>query len=181
MSEDDNRRIVYRGRIIDLAIETARLPDGREIELERVRHPGGAAIAAVDTDDRVCLLRQYRHAAGGWIHELPAGRLEPDEAPLATARRELIEEAGVEATEWDSLGTMLSTPGFCDEILHLFLARDLRPVGTRHEASEAIEVHWVPFADALRMAVGNEITDAKSVVALFRAAVRLGHALPRSA
>lgn len=172
------RRTIHRGRIIDLGIETAHLPDGRAVELEIVRHPGGAAIVALDRDRHVCLLSQYRHAAGGWIRELPAGRLEPGEPALDTARRELAEEAGVTAGEWTDLGTMLSTPGFCDEVLHLFLARDLRPVGTRHEASEAIEVHWLPFADALRMAADGDITDAKSVVALFRAAGRLGEDLP---
>ncbi len=165
-------RRVFTGKVIEVNLETARLPNGRDCELEIVRHPGGAAALAVDRDHRVCLLRQYRHAAGGWIWELPAGRLEPNESPLATAQRELEEEAGLHAQSWTPLGNLLSSPGVFTEVIHLFLARDLEPVPARPEAHECLEVHWLPYADALARATGGEFQDAKTVIGLFR-----GHSL----
>lgn len=161
--------LVFHGRIIDLAIERITLPNGRQIELEVVRHPGGAAVVALDGDGRVCVLRQYRHVAGGWIWELPAGKLEPDEPPLLTAQRELIEEAGIRAARWEPLGQLLSSPGIFTEVIHLFLARDLMDGVTSHEAHELIEVHWKPFPAVLAMAARGDITDAKTVGGLFRA------------
>lgn len=164
---------VYPGRLITLNLETARLPDGREVELEIVRHPGGAVAAAVNDKQEICLIRQWRHAAGGFIWEVPAGRLDPGEDPETAARRELLEEAGVIAVEWSSLGAMLPSPGFCDERLHLFLARDLRLVPTRHESDELIEVHWRPLAQALEMARNGEIEDGKTLAILLRLSGRL--------
>ena len=101
-------RRIHEGRAVHLDLERVLLPNGHEVELEIVRHPGGAAVVAVDGGDRVCLLRQYRHAAGGWLWELPAGKLDEGEPPLTTARRELAEEAGVGAAEWTPLGRMIS-------------------------------------------------------------------------
>lgn len=146
------------------------LPNGTKTELEVVHHPGGAAVVAVDRSDRVCLLRQYRYVAGGWIWELPAGKLEPREPPLETARRELIEEAGVEAGRWSSLGTYLSSPGVFSEVLHLYLALDLAPAAAAPESNEVFEVHWVPFADACRRALEGDIRDGKTMIGLLRAA-----------
>ncbi len=163
------RRPVYRGPVVDLGIETVDLPGGGRVDLEVVRHPGGAAAVAVDRSGRVCLVRQFRHAAGGWIWEVPAGKLDPGEAPDATARRELEEEAGVRAARWDGLGQVLPTPGFCDEVVHLFLARDLEGVPTRHGPHERIEVHWVGFGEAVDRAASGGLRDAKTVVALLRA------------
>ncbi|GAB4266789.1 MAG: NUDIX hydrolase [Deferrisomatales bacterium] len=164
---------MHRGQVVDLGIERARLPDGGQISLEVVRHPGGAAAVAVDGRKRVCLVRQYRHAAGGWIWEVPAGKRDPGEQPLETARRELKEEAGVRAGAWTELGTILTTPGFCDEVIHLYLARHLEVGPARHGAEERIEIHWVPLAEAVGWARNGELRDAKSVVALLRAAHRL--------
>ena len=104
-------RRIHEGRAVHLDLERVLLPNGHEVELEIVRHPGGAAVVAVDDGGRICLLRQYRHAAGGWLWELPAGKLDEEEPPLATARRELAEEAGVSAAEWTPLGRMISSPG----------------------------------------------------------------------
>ena len=163
------RKVRFRGRIIELWQEQVTLPNGSHMELEIVHHPGGAAIVALDDDDRVCLLRQYRHVVGGYIHELPAGKIDRKEPPLNTARRELAEEAGVQAAEWISLGRMYSSPGIFDEVIHLYLARDLTPVPMDHEDHEVIEVLWIPFDDALQRAASGDIDDAKSIAALFRA------------
>jgi ADP-ribose pyrophosphatase len=148
-------------------MESVCLPDGRRLDLEVVRHPGGAAVAALNAKDEICLLRQYRHASGGWLWELPAGKLEPGEPALTTAQRELEEEAGLRATHWQALANVLTTPGFCDEVIHLFLARDLHTVPVQHQEHECIEVHWFPFTTALAMAQRGEIRDAKTLLGLF--------------
>lgn len=164
-----NDQTVYRGRLITLAREQAELPDGRNLELEIVRHPGGAVVTALDADDQVCMLKQYRHAAAGTLWELPAGCIDPgDPSPLATAKRELEEEAGLVSEQWNELGSILPSPGFCDEVLHLFLARSLTFVASRHEEDEIIEVHWLDFEQALGMAATGEINDSKSIAGLFR-------------
>ena len=164
----DNETCIYRGKIIDLYLEQVALPNGAVAELEIVRHPGGAAVVALDLENRVCLLRQYRHAAGGWLWELPAGKLDPGEPPLATAQRELQEEAGLRAARWESLGKIVSSPGVFTEVVHLFLARDLSSTPAKAEAHEVFEVHWVPLTTALAQARAGEIVDAKTVVGLFR-------------
>ncbi len=173
-----NSRSVYRGKVINLCLEQVDLPNGSRAELEIVHHPGGAAAVAIDAEGRVCLLRQFRHAAGGWIWELPAGKLEPGEPPEATAMRELEEEAGRRAARCDTLGRILSSPGVFDEVIYLYLARELTVAETNHELHESIEVHWLPFDQALRMAQLGEILDAKSIAGLFRAqAVLAGAAI----
>lgn len=163
----------FTGRVIRVTVDEVVLPNGRKTELEVVHHPGGAAVVALDSAARVCLLRQYRYVANGWIWELPAGKLEPQEPPFETARRELIEEAGIEARSWESLGTCLSSPGIFSEVLHLYLARDLAEAVSAPEASEVFEVHWVPFAEARERALAGDIRDAKTVIGLVRAAYRL--------
>src|SRR5580700_2265022 len=118
----DRQTVQFTGRVVSVTTDEVLLPNGQRELLEVVHHPGGAAAVAVDAAQRVCLLRQYRYVADGWLWELPAGKLEPGEPPLATARRELGEEAGVSADHWHSLGTVLSSPGVFSERLHLFLA-----------------------------------------------------------
>jgi len=159
----------FRGRIITLTTDEVRLPNGHLASLEVVHHPGGAAAVAVDDQERVCLLRQYRYVADGWLWELPAGKLEPDEPPLVTAQRELIEEAGVSAREWRSLGSYLSSPGIFTEVLHLFLATGIAPAAVAHEHAEIIEVHWVPFTEACEWAEAGRIRDGKTAMGLLRA------------
>lgn len=163
---------VFRGRVINVDVGDVALPNGESARYEIVRHPGGAAIVALDDARRVCLLRQYRPAADGWVWELPAGRLEPQEPPAATARRELREEAGRDAARWDSLGSILSSPGVFDETIHLFLARDLTGTAQQHERYEVIEVHWIDLDEAVRRALAGEIVDGKTIVGLLRAANR---------
>lgn len=173
-----NPRRIFTGRIIALDLEEVRLPNGRLAELEIVRHPGGAAVVALDARGRVCLLRQYRHAAGGWLWELPAGKLDPGEDPAQTASRELLEEAGVSASQWSSLGSFISSPGVFTEVIHLYLARgELSSSAWRHEPDEAIEVHWMPFSQARQWALDGTIRDAKTLVGLFRASFMLARDL----
>jgi ADP-ribose pyrophosphatase len=163
------QRTIFEGRIIRLTLDTVQLPNGATAELEIVHHPGGAAVVALDAEGRVCLLRQYRHAAGGWLWELPAGKLDGGEAPLHCAQRELEEEAGMQAGDWQPLGKIVSSPGVFTEVVHLYLARALTAVPTRAEEHEVIEVHWRPWAEVLRMAQGGEIDDAKTLAGLLRA------------
>jgi ADP-ribose pyrophosphatase len=160
---------VFSGRVIEVNVERVELPNGTTAALEIVRHPGGAAVLALDTDNRVCLLRQFRHAVGGWVWELPAGKIDNREPPLDTARRELEEEAGVAAQSWQSLGDYLSSPGVFTEVVHLFLATQLTRLPPRPEEHEVLEVHWRPYSDVLQMARSGELRDGKSLVAVFRA------------
>jgi 8-oxo-dGTP pyrophosphatase MutT (NUDIX family) len=167
----------YRGRVISVTVDDVTLPNGRRTALEVVHHPGGAAIVALNELQQVCLLHQYRYVAGGWIWELPAGKLEPAEPPETTARRELVEEAGVVARDWVELGTVLSSPGVFTEVLHLFLAQGLSTARAQPEDNEVLEVHWVSFRQACDMALSGELRDAKSIAGILRAAHRLGMTL----
>lgn len=167
-------REVHAGRVTRLSVDRVRLPNGHEAELEILHHPGGAATVAVDADGRVCLLRQYRHAAGGFVWELPAGRLEPGEPPQGTARRELVEEAGIAARDWRSLGVSLSSPGVFTERIHLFLATGLAPAPMAREAAEVMEIHWLPLGEAVARCVDGRIEDSKTCIGLLRAAALLG-------
>jgi 8-oxo-dGTP pyrophosphatase MutT (NUDIX family) len=159
-------REVFQGKVIRLSVERVRLPNGQLAELEIAHHPGGAAVVAIDAQSRVCLLRQYRHAAGGWVDELPAGKLDGGEAPLACAQRELAEEAGMHAGHWTTLGPFFTSPGVLTEVIHLFLARGLTPVKARPEAHEVIEPRWLPLTEALELATTARLMDGKSIVGL---------------
>lgn len=165
---------VFSGRVIQVNIERVELPNGNVADLEIIHHPGGAAVVAIDEEQKLCLLRQFRHAANGYLWELPAGKIDNKEPPLQTAHRELAEEAGVQAAHWESLGDYSSSPGVFTEVVHLFLATDLAPATRGHEEHEVIEVHWKPIGEVLRMAVEGQIRDGKSLVGIFRAASRLG-------
>ncbi len=167
----------YQGRVIRVTVDNVILPNGKQAALEVVHHPGGAAVVALNDLQQVCLLRQYRYVAGGWIWELPAGKLEPTEPPEATARRELTEEAGVIASDWVSLGSLLSSPGVFSEVIHLYLAQGLSGARSQLEESEVLEVHWVSFRQACEMALSGELRDAKSTIGILRAAHRLGLSL----
>ncbi len=171
----DSQREVYKGRLISLSIEQAELPNGHQLCLEVVRHPGGSAVVAIRDDRSVCLLKQYRYAVDTHqLWELPAGCIDGTDAnPLATAQRELEEEAGVKARQWTELGRILPSPGFCDEVLHLYLARHLQQVHSRPQQDEVFAIHWLPLEKAIAMAAQGEISDAKTVIGLFRAHSRL--------
>jgi ADP-ribose pyrophosphatase len=169
---------LYRGRIVHLRLEDVTLPNGVTVSLEIMHHQGASAVAAVDDAGRVVLIRQYRHAAGGYLWELPAGVLaSASEAPVECARRELREEAGLAAQRLESLGSILTTPGFCDERIHLFLARGLDHVGhDRDHDEDIVDVREVPLDEALAMIRRGEIVDGKTIVGLYRAADALREA-----
>ena len=164
-----NRRPVLKLGVVDLGVETASLPNGVELELAVIRHPGASAIVALDALSNVAMLSQYRHAVGAWMWEVPAGCRNAGEQPLDCARRELAEEAGVAASRWDHLGSIVTIPSFCDERIELFLARELSDGAGVLDHDEVIRVSRVPFEETFAMIQRGEIIDAKTIVALFRA------------
>ena len=166
-------RNVFKGRVLTLNLEQVRLPNGRVAELEIAHHPGGAAVVALDAEGRVCLLRQFRHAAGGWLIELPAGKLDAGEPPLECAQRELAEEAGAVARRWDKLGEFFSSPGVLTEVIHLYLARGLTATEAQPEEHEVFEARWVPLDEAVGLAASGRLQDAKSVIGLLWAREKL--------
>lgn len=170
-----SREEIYSGRVVHLEVEEVRLPGGARTRLELVRHGGAAAIVPLTAEGEVVLVRQYRHATGGWLLEIPAGVLEPGEAPDACARREVEEETGLRAGRLDALGWIWSTPGFADERIWLFLARDLVAGRQALDADEEISLVRLPLAEAVAMAAGEAIVDAKSVCGILRAARLLGN------
>ena len=170
-SEVLSSETVYSGRIVTLSVEKVRLPNDRTVSLEIVRHPGAAAVVPIDDQGRVILVRQYRHATGSWLLEVPAGKLDhPGESPEDCARREVEEETGFRAGEMTSLGWIWVTPGYSYEKIWLYLARRLTPVPASLQPDEVLTVEPLPLDDAVRRAASGEIVDAKSVCALLRAA-----------
>lgn len=168
----------FRGRVIRLTEDDVVLPNGVECRFEIVHHPGGAAAVAVNSRDEVCLLKQYRYAAGDWLWELPAGKRDDGEPPRQTIERELIEEAGIQAQRIRELGEVISSPGVFTEQVFLYLAEQLTPVTRAPEREEVMEVHWIAFADAVAMALNGEIRDSKTVIGLVRANQMLKRPLP---
>lgn len=166
-------RNVYEGKVLKLNIECVKLPNGTVAELEIAHHPGGAVIVALDKDERVCLLRQFRHAVGGWITELPAGKIDNCEPPLECAMRELGEEAGVKARQWEPLGQLFSSPGVLTEVIHVFLARELAVCDTGAEPHEVFETSWVPLTEAAAQAADGRLQDAKTIAGLTWANTRV--------
>ncbi len=163
----DGNKVIFSGRIVSLLIEEHELPDGRRASFEIVRHSGGAAVLPVMEDGRVILIRQFRPAAGGMVWEIPAGRLEGGEPPETCLHRELREEVGVRAASLERLGEMLTAVGFCDEVVHLFVARGLTEVPRALEPDEYIDVVPMAFDEAMAMLRRGEIPDGKTQLALF--------------
>ncbi|MFT3752599.1 MAG: NUDIX hydrolase [Paludibacter sp.] len=168
-SSIEHQQLVFQGRVIRVNVEHVRLPNQRLAELEIIHHPGGAAILALDTQQRLCLLHQYRHAAGGWIWELPAGKIDHGEPHLQTAQRELQEEAGCTAGHWHYLGSYLSSPGVFTEVIHLYLATQLIHTGNQPEEHEVFRVEWLPLEHVMTMVRQGQIQDGKTLVALLLA------------
>jgi ADP-ribose pyrophosphatase len=170
-SADVASRRIYTGRVLNLDIDRVRFPDGSEGELEIIRHSGASAVVPVlddltATDPRIVLIRQYRYAAGGFVYEIPAGRLDGGESPLVCAGRELQEEAGYKAESLTPLVSILTTPGFTDERIHLFVASHLVAVASRRERDEFLETVEMRLSVALDMVGRGEIPDAKTAIGL---------------
>src|SRR6266545_1419049 len=164
-------RRIYTGRVVRLDVDTVRFPDGSTGELELIRHPGAAAVVPCASDPQrgdptILLIKQYRYAAGGTLWEVPAGTLAPGEDPEACARRELVEEAGVTATALRRLTSVWTTPGFTDEVIHLYLATGLTAGTPARERDEFIEVVPQPLSQVLARIRDGEIRDAKTIVAI---------------
>jgi ADP-ribose pyrophosphatase len=162
---------LYSGRIVNLDLDTVRFPDDSVGQLEILHHPGASAVVPFldppgGADPRIVLIRQFRHAADGFIWEVPAGRLDPGESPEACARRELEEETGMRPRQLERLTTIYTTPGFTDERIHLFLAEGLEPGAEHREADEFMELHTLRWSEVMRMARAGEIVDAKTLCTL---------------
>jgi ADP-ribose pyrophosphatase len=162
---------LYSGRIVNLDRDTVGFPDGSLGQLEMLRHPGASAVVPFlddpsSTDPRIILIRQFRHAADGFIWEIPAGRLDSGEPPETCAGRELEEEAGMRAAMLERLTTIYTTPGFTDERIHLFMASDLTRVAHRREADEFMEVQERRWSEVMEMIRSGEIKDGKTLIAL---------------
>jgi ADP-ribose pyrophosphatase len=162
---------LYTGKVLNLDLDTVQFPDGSEGVLEMIRHSGASAVLPfldhpADPDPRVVLIRQFRHAADSYVWEIPAGRLEPGEAPESCAHRELLEETGYSAIEMRPLTTIFTTPGFTDERIHIFLASGLAAGQAHREADEFLELHTLRWSQVLAMVGQGEIQDAKTLCAI---------------
>ena len=153
------RKTAYAGRFIKLDLERVALPGGHVTELEMIRHPGASCIVPFVSPDEILLIRQYRHAAGGFLLELPAGVLDDGEEAETCAGRELEEETGFSAGRLEKLGSILTTPGFTDERIHLFAAHELTECGQRLEADEVLSVLRVGFDEAQGMVRRGDIDE----------------------
>lgn len=168
-----DRRTVYNGLIVNVELHRARLSNGSTVPREVVTHPGGVAIIPVWDNGDVTVVTQFRYPFGREMLEVPAGKRERGEDPLDCARRELSEETGLTAEEWVSLGAVDPSPGFCSERLHLYLARGLRQGEAHPDADELLNVSRVPMEELTKRIMSGEITDGKTIAAVFKAKTRL--------
>ena len=173
ISHVHHRHTLRKGRVFDVTIENVTFPNGFNVDLEIIRHPGAAAIVPVTEDDRMLMLKQYRHAVNDFIWEIPAGTFDGQEAPLDCARRELTEETGFTAACWVNLGIITPLPGYSDEKIHLFLARDLTPAAQHLDQDEVLEVHSLHLKQVETMITDGQIHDAKTIAGFFMALNRL--------
>ena len=167
------RERVFTGRVFAAEVLEVLQSDGNNSFREIVKHNGGAAVLPMDDDMNVYIVRQFRSPFSHVLTEVPAGKLEPDEDPLEAAIRELSEETGLVAEKIISLGEIFPSPGFCSEILYLYLATGLKQGESHPDLGEDLRIQKIPFATLLKMAENNEIHDAKTVVAIFQTARRL--------
>jgi ADP-ribose pyrophosphatase len=169
----NSRTSLHRGRVFNLIRENVTLDNGVTTDMEFVEHPGATAIIPMLNESRVLLLKQYRHSLREYIWEIPAGTLDPQESIMNCAKRELIEETGYSAHQWQKLGEITPVPGYSDERIHIFLATDLQPAEQNLDTDEIINVHDVGFSEAIEMIEKGEIQDAKSIAGLYLALNRL--------
>ena len=168
MIEVLSSQYVYRGHIVKLRIDQTRLANNHIINAEVVDHAGAVAVVALDAENRVLLARQYRFGAGKELLEIPAGTLEKSEDPALCATRELKEETGYSALQLQYLGHYYSTPGFCNEDMHIYLAQQLTPGQTHFDRDEEIKTEKISLDQAVAMIERGEITDGKTIIGLLR-------------
>jgi ADP-ribose diphosphatase len=168
-------RHIYKGKVVTLNVDTITLPNGVRVDLEIVRHPGASAVVPLKEDDTVVLIRQFRHAAGGFIYEIPAGKLSPDEDPVVCAARELEEEIGYRAGSFELLSRIFTAPGFSDEVIHIYKATGLTKGRQQLDRDEVLEIVEVPLYETIGMIQTGTIRDAKTIVGLQEVYIRSGH------
>jgi ADP-ribose pyrophosphatase len=168
----NHRRLIEKGRIFDITSENVTLPNNYTLDLEIIRHPGASAIVPLTDKAEVLLLKQYRHAVGEYIWEIPAGTFDGSEDPLVCAKRELTEETGYQALQWSFLSTIVPVPGYSDEQIHLFLAHDLTPAQQKLDRDEVLEVCPMPIQRVLSMISNGKINDAKTIAGILLTVTR---------
>jgi len=159
-------RNIYTGKVVTLNIDRVTLPNGATVDLETIRHPGAAAVVPLKDDGTVVLIRQFRHAAAGFIYEIPAGKLHPGEDPVHCASRELEEEVGYRASSYELLTSILTAPGFADEVIHIYKATGLMKGQQQLDPDEVLEVIEMPLSEAVAKIEEGTIRDAKTIVGL---------------
>ncbi|HAP40126.1 MAG: NUDIX hydrolase [Nitrospira sp.] len=166
---------IYQGKVVTLNVDTVRLPNGHTIDLEVIRHPGAAAVVPMKDDGTVVMIRQFRHAANGFIYEIPAGKLHPKEDPLDCAARELEEEIGYKAGHFELLSSIFTAPGFADEVIHVYVATALTRGTQNLDQDEVLEVVEIPLREAIAKIEDGTIRDAKTIVGLQAVYIRQPH------
>lgn len=159
-------RNIYTGKVVTLNVDTVQLPNGMTVDLETIRHPGAAAVVPIKDDGTVVMIRQFRHAAGGFIYEIPAGKLDPGEAPLNCAARELEEEVGYRASSLELLSSIFTAPGFADEVIHVYKASGLTKGRQQLDRDEVLEIVEMPLEQAIKRIQDGTIRDGKTIVGL---------------
>lgn len=169
-----SREDVFHGRILEVHVDTVRLPNGKTATREVADHPGGVAVLAIDDQNRVVLVNQYRYVFGKTLLEIPAGKLEPGEDPMEAALRELKEETGATPRVFRPMGRLLASPGCYGEVLWLFLAQGLEFGQANLDEDEFLYTERIPFEDLLHRAVTGAVEDAKTVAAVLKANMLIG-------
>lgn len=159
-------RSIYKGTVVILNVDTVTLPNGATIDLETIRHPGASAIVPLKEDGTVVLIRQFRHAAGGYIFEIPAGKLSPGEDPIACAERELEEEVGYKACSFELLTSIFTAPGFCDEVIHIYKGTGLTQGTQNLDHDEVLEIVEMPIEQGIAKIKDGTIQDSKTIIGL---------------
>lgn len=165
---------VYDGKIIHVRVEDIVRPDGKAAKRELISHPGGAGIVAADAEKNIFMVEQYRIAARSMMLEIPAGKLEYGEDPLECAKREIVEETGYSVGKIEPLGDYYATPGYCEEVLHLYLGTELEWQGQHLDEGEFLNVKKYPLDELYKMVMDNKIVDAKTAIAILKAKAILG-------
>ena len=165
---------VFSGRILTMRVDRVQLPDGRESTRELVSHPGGVGVAALTDGGELLLVQQYRYPYGAVLTEIPAGKRDPGEEPLETGRRELEEETGYVADRYEPLGTVYPSPGYTDEVIHLYLATGLHKTAAHPDEGEFLHVLRCPLSRLVQQALAGELPDAKTQIAILKVWQKMG-------